>query len=441
MNVQVEDLGKNMVKLTVEVDADTVDAAIKSAYNKQKNKIAIPGFRKGKVPQVMIEKMYGPDVFYEDAVNIMLDTQYAAVVDQSGVDIVSRPTIEVTQIEKGQPFIFTAEVAKRPEVTLGKYNGVTVTKIDTSVKDEEIDAEIEQQRENNARTVTVTDRAVQEGDTAVIDYEGFVDGVAFEGGKGENHALEIGSHTFIDTFEEQLVGKNTGDEVEVHVTFPEQYQAAELAGKPATFQVKIHEIRAKELPELNDEFVQDVSEFDTMAEYREDTKKKLQERKENAAKGTKEDEAIQKIIDKSKMEIPDAMIDMQAENIIDEFAQRIAMQGMSFEQYMQYTGMTIDKLEEQVRPEALQRIQSSLVLEQIAQEENLVASDEELEAEIEKMASMYGMNAENLKSRMEESDRETLKRDIAVKKAVEFIMANVKERAKAKPKAAEVSAE
>lgn len=441
MNVQVEDLGKNMVKLTVEVDAATVDAAIKSAYNKQKNKIAIPGFRKGKVPQVMIEKMYGPDVFYEDAVNIMLDTQYAAVVDQSGVDIVSRPTIEVTQIEKGQPFIFTAEVAKRPEVTLGKYNGVTVTKIDTSVKDEEIDAEIEQQRENNARTVTVTDRAVQEGDTAVIDYEGFVDGVAFEGGKGENHALEIGSHTFIDTFEEQLVGKNTGDEVEVHVTFPEQYQAAELAGKPATFQVKIHEIRAKELPELNDEFVQDVSEFDTMAEYREDTKKKLQERKENAAKGTKEDEAIQKIIDKSKMEIPDAMIDMQAENIIDEFAQRIAMQGMSFEQYMQYTGMTIDKLKEQVRPEALQRIQSSLVLEQIAQEENLAASDEELEAEIEKMASMYGMNAENLKSRMEESDRETLKRDIAVKKAVEFIMANVKERAKAKPKAAEVSAE
>lgn len=441
MNVQVEDLGKNMVKLTVEVDADTVDAAIKSAYNKQKNKIAIPGFRKGKVPQVMIEKMYGPDVFYEDAVNIMLDTQYAAVVDQSGVDIVSRPTIEVTQIEKGQPFIFTAEVAKRPEVTLGKYNGVTVTKIDTSVKDEEIDAEIEQQRENNARTVTVTDRAVQEGDTAVIDYEGFVDGVAFEGGKGENHALEIGSHTFIDTFEEQLVGKNTGDKVEVHVTFPEQYQAADLAGKPATFQVKIHEIRAKELPELNDEFVQDVSEFDTMAEYREDTKKKLQERKENAAKGTKEDEAIQKIIDKSKMEIPDAMIDMQAENMIDEFAQRIAMQGMSFEQYMQYTGITIDKLKEQVRPEALQRIQSSLVLEQIAKEENLAASDEELEAEIEKMASMYGMNAENLKSRMEESDRETIKRDIAVNKAVEFIMANVKERAKAKSKAAEVSAE
>lgn len=441
MNVQVEDLGKNMVKLTVEVDAGTVDAAIKSAYNRQKNKIAIPGFRKGKVPQAMIEKMYGPEVFYEDAANSMLQEQYPTAVEQSGVDVVSRPAVDVTQIEKGKPFIFTAEVAKRPEVTLGKYNGVTVTKIDTSVKDEEIDAEIEQQRNINARTLTVTDRPVQEGDTAVIDYEGFVDGVAFEGGKGENHSLEIGSHSFIDTFEEQLVGKNAGDEVEVHVTFPEQYHAPELAGRPATFQVKIHEIRAKELPELNDEFAQDVSEFDTLAEYREDTKKKLQERKENAAKGTKEDEAIQKIIDKSKMEIPEAMIDMQAENMIDEFAQRIAMQGMSFEQYMQFSGMTIDKLKEQVRPEALQRIQSSLVLEQIAKEENIVASDEELDAEIEKMASMYGMETEKLKANMGDSDKDTLMRDIAVKKAVEFIMANAKERAKAKPKTAEADAE
>ena len=441
MNVQVEDLGKNMVKLTVEVETETVDAAIKSAYNKQKNKIAIPGFRKGKVPQAMIEKMYGPEVFLEDAANIMLQTQYPAAVDQSGVDIVSRPTIDVTQIEKGKPFIFTAEVAKRPEVTLGKYNGVTVTKIDTSVTDEEVDAEIEQQRNINARTVTITDRPVKEGDTAVIDFEGFVDGVAFEGGKGENHPLEIGSHSFIDTFEDQLVGKNSGDEVEVNVTFPEQYQAEELAGKPATFKVKINEIRAKELPELNDEFVQDVSEFDTMAEYREDTKKKLQERKENAAKGTKEDEAIQKIIDKSKMEIPEAMIDMQAENMVEEFAQRIAAQGMSFEQYMQFSGMTIEKMKEQVRPEALQRIQSSLVLEQIAKEENIVASDEDVDAEVEKMASMYGMKAEDLKNYMGDSEKESMKRDIAVKKAVEFVMANVKERAKAKSKTAEADAE
>ena len=441
MNVQVEDLGKNMVKLTVEVEAETVDAAIKSAYNKQKNKIAIPGFRKGKVPQAMIEKMYGPEIFYEDAVNNMLQTQYPAAVEESGVDVVSRPNIDVTQIKKGEPFIFTAEVAKRPEVTLGKYNGVTVTKIDTSVTDEEVDTEIETQRNANARTVTITDRPVKEGDTAVIDFEGFVDGVAFEGGKGENHPLEIGSHSFIDTFEDQLVGKNTGDEVEVNVTFPEQYQAEELAGKPATFKVKINEIRAKELPELNDEFVQDVSEFDTMAEYREDVKKKLVERKENVAKGTKEDEAIQKIIDKSKMEIPEAMIDMQAENMIEEFAQRIASQGMSFEQYLQFSGMTIDKLKEQVRPEAVQRIQSSLVLEQIVKEENIVATDEDVDAEVEKMASMYGMKAEDLKNYMGDSEKESMKRDIAVKKAVEFVMANVKERAKAKSKTAEADAE
>ena len=434
MNVQVEDLGKNMVKLTVEVETEAVDAAIKSAYNKQKNKIAIPGFRKGKVPQAMIEKMYGPDVFYEDAANTMLQAQYPAAVEQSGVDVVSRPTVEVTQIEKGKPFIFTAEVAKRPEVTLGKYNGVTVTKIDTSVSDEEVDAEIENQRNTNARTVTVTDRAVQEGDTAVIDFEGFVDGVAFEGGKGENHPLEIGSHSFIDTFEDQLVGKNAGDEVEVNVTFPEQYQAEELAGKPATFKVKINEIRAKELPELNDEFVQDISEFDTLAEYREDTKKKLQERKENAAKGTKEDEAIQKIIDKSKMEIPEAMIDMQAENMIEEFAQRIAAQGMSFEQYMQFSGMTIDKMKEQVRPEALQRIQSSLVLEQIAKEENIEVSDADVDAEIEKMAKNYGMEADKLKEYMGEGEKESMKRELAITKAVELIMDNIKERAKAKTK-------
>ncbi len=441
MNVQVEDLGKNMVKLTVEVEADALDAAIKSAYNKQKNKISIPGFRKGKVPQAMIEKMYGAEIFYEDAANELLQKNYPAAVDESGVDVVSQPSVDVTQLEKGKPFIFTAEVAKRPEVTLGKYNGVTVTKIDTSVSDEEIDTEIETQRNANARTITVTDRAVAEGDTAVIDFEGFVDGVAFDGGKGENHPLEIGSHSFIDTFEDQLVGKNTGDEVEVNVTFPEQYQAEELAGKPAMFKVKINEIRAKELPELNDEFVQDVSEFDTMAEYREDVKKKLQERKENAAKGTKEDEAIQKIIDKSEMEIPEAMIDMQAENMIDEFAQRIAAQGMSFDQYLQFSGMTVDKLKEQVRPEALQRIQSSLVLEQIAKEENIEASDEDVDAEIEKMASMYGMKADDLKTYMGDAEKESMKRDIAVKKAVEFVMANVKERSKAKSKTAEADAE
>ena len=434
MSVQVENLEHNMAKLTIEVAAEELEKALDSAYQKQKKQISVPGFRKGKVPRAMIEKMYGAGVFYEDAANILMQQTYAGAVDESGVDIVSRPTVEVTQIEKGQPFIYTAEVAVRPEVTLGKYMGVTVTKIDTSVSDEEVDAELENQRNKNARTVTVTDRPVAEGDTAVIDFEGFVDGVAFEGGKGENHPLEIGSHTFIDTFEDQLVGKNTGDEVEVNVTFPEKYQAADLAGKPAMFKVKIHEVKCKELPELNDEFAQDVSEFDTLEEYKADVKKHLEVEKENEAKKTKEDEAIQKIIDKSTMEIPEAMIKTQCENMVNEFAQRLAQSGLSMEQYMQFSGLTLDKLEEQVRPEAETRIKSSLVLEQIAKDENIEVSEEEIDAEIEKMAKAYGMEADKLKEYMGDAEKESMKRDISVTKAVDLVMENVKERAKAKTK-------
>ena len=283
MSVQVENLEKNMAKLTIEVSAEDLEKALESAYQKQKKQISVPGFRKGKVPRAIIEKMYGVDVFYEDAANALMQQNYAAAVDESGIDIVSRPTVDVVQIEKGKPFIFTAEVAVKPEVTLGKYMGVTVTKIDTSVSDEEVDEALEKERNNNARTINVTDRPVAQGDTAVIDFEGFVDGVAFEGGKGENHSLEIGSHTFIDTFEDQLVGKNVGDEVDVNVTFPEQYQAADLAGKPATFKVKINEIKAKELPELDDEFAKDVSEFDTLAEYKESLKKDLEKKKQDEA--------------------------------------------------------------------------------------------------------------------------------------------------------------
>ncbi|MDY6311343.1 MAG: trigger factor, partial [Lachnospiraceae bacterium] len=322
----------------------------------------------------------------------------------------------------------------KPEVTLGKYMGVTVTKIDTSVSDEEVDEALEKERNNNARTINVTDRPVAQGDTAVIDFEGFVDGVAFEGGKGENHSLEIGSHTFIDTFEDQLVGKNVGDEVDVNVTFPEQYQAADLAGKPATFKVKINEIKAKELPELDDEFAKDVSEFDTLAEYKESLKKDLEKKKQDEAKRTKEDEAIQKIIDKSKMEIPEAMIDTQCETMIEEFAQRIAQSGLSMDQYLQFSGLTVDGLKEQVRPEALTRIQSSLVLEQIAKEENIEVSDADVDAEIEKMAKNYGMEADKLKEYMGEGEKESMKRELAITKAVELIMDNIKERAKAKTK-------
>ena len=434
MSVKVENLEHNMAKLTIEVSAEELEKALNTAYNKQKRQISVPGFRKGKVPRAMIEKMYGAEIFYEDAANELMQQTYPSAVDESGVDIVSRPTVDVVQIEKGKPFIYTAEVATRPEVTLGKYMGVTVTKIDTSVTEEEVEAELENQRNTNARTVTVTDRPVKEGDTAVIDFEGFVDGVAFDGGKAENHSLEIGSHSFIDTFEDQLVGKNAGDEVEVNVTFPEEYQAADLAGKPAVFKVKINEIKAKELPELNDEFAQDVAGVDTLAEYKEELKKNLTEKKENEAKKTKEDEAIQKIIDKSKMDLPEAMIDTQCETMVNEFAQRIAQSGLSMDQYLQFSGMTVDQLKEQVRPEAETRIKSSLVLEQIAKEENIEVSDEDIDAEIEKMAKAYGMEADKLKEYMGDSEKESMKKDIAITKAVDLIMDNIKERAKAKTK-------
>lgn len=432
MSVQVENLEKNMAKLTIEVSADELEKAIDAAYQKQKGQISIQGFRKGKVPRAMIEKIYGAGIFYEDAANTLMQQTYPSAVDESGIDIVSRPTVDVVQIEKGKPFIYTAEVAVKPEVTLGKYMGITVTKIDTSVSDEDVDAELEKERDNNARIITVTDRPVADGDTAVIDFEGFVDGVAFEGGKGENHPLVIGSHTFIDNFEEQLIGKNTGDDVEVSVTFPEQYQAAELAGKPAVFKVKINEVKTKELPELDDEFAQDVSEFDTLAEYRESLKKKLEEQKENEAKKTKEDEALQKIIDKSKMELPDAMVDTQCESMVDEFAQRIAQSGLSMEQYLQFSGMTVDGLMEQVRPEAIQRIQTSLVLEKIAEEEKIEVSEEDLSAEIEKMAAGYGLEADKLKEMIGENEKESIKRELALSKAADLVMENVKERAKAK---------
>ena len=434
MSVQVEKLEKNMAKLTIEVSAEELEKALEAAYQKEKNKISIPGFRKGKVPRAMVEKMYGAGIFYEDAANTLMQQNYPAAVDESGVDIVSRPTVDIVQIEKGKPFIFTAEVAVRPEVTLGKYTGVTVTKIDTTVTDAEVDEALEQERNKNARDISLNDRAVGDGDTAVIEFAGFVDGVAFEGGKGENHPLVIGSHSFIDTFEDQIIGKNVGDEFDVNVTFPEQYQAADLAGKPAVFKVKVNEIKAKELPELNDEFAQDVSEFDTLAEYKEDLKKNLEKKKEDEAKRTKEDEAIAKIVEKSKMEIPDAMIDTQCENMIDEFAQRIAQSGLSMEQYMQFSGMTIDSLKEQVRPEAITRIQTSLVLEQIAKEENIEISDEDIDAEIEKMAASYGMEADKLKEYMGDAEKNSMKRELSITKAIDIIMSSTKERAKAKSK-------
>jgi len=440
MSVQVEKLEKNMVKLTIEVPAEEVEKALNAAYMKQRNSISVPGFRKGKVPRAMIEKMYGAAVFYEEAANELMQNSYPAAVEESGVDVVSRPEVDVVQIEKGMPFIYTAEVAVKPEVKLGKYEGVTVTKVNTKVTAAEVKEALEAERNKNARTVSVK-RAAKLGDTVMIDYEGSIDGVPFDGGKAENSPLELGSHSFIDTFEDQLVGHKAGEEVDVNVTFPEQYHAADLAGKPALFKVKINDITTKELPKLDDEFASDVSEFETLDEYKEDIKKRLEEQKATEGKRAQEDEAIAAIVEKSKMEIPEAMIRTQCEDMVNEFAQRIAQSGLSMEQYMQFSGMTIDGLMAQVRPEAETRIKTSLVLEAIVKEQNIEATDADVDAEIEKMAGMYGMEAAQLKEYMGENERAGMKRELAITKAVEYIMANVKEKAARKPKKEEAAEE
>lgn len=422
MSLQVEKLEKNMAKLTIEVSAEEFSKAVEAAYQKNKNRISVPGFRKGKVPKKMIEQMYGKGVFYEDAANAVIPDAYEKALEECTETIVSAPKVDVTQMEEGKPFIFTAEVALKPEVTLGAYKGVEVKKADITVTDEEIDADLQQQRENNARTVAVEDRAVQDGDIAVIDFEGFVDGVAFEGGKGENYSLTIGSHSFIDTFEEQLIGKNIGDECEVNVTFPEEYQAADLAGKPAVFKVAVKEIKEKQLPELDDEFAGEVSEFDTLEEYKEDIRKKLAEKKEEDAKNEKEDAVIDAIIANAQMEIPDAMVETQQRQMVDDFAQRIQMQGISLEQYFQFTGLNQETMLAQVKPQAERKIKSRLVLEAVVAAENITASEEDYEAEIARMAEMYQMEADKVKEVMGENGKKQIMEDIAVKKAAEFVV-------------------
>lgn len=427
MSLQVEKLEKNMAKLTIEVSAEEVESAIEKAYQKQKSKISVPGFRKGKVPRKMVEKMYGVGVFYEDAVNDMIPTAYEDAAKESGLEIVSQPKIEVVQIEAGKEFIFTAEVAVKPEVELGEYAGVEVPKADVNVTDEDIMAEIDKEREQNARIISVEDRAVENGDMTVIDFEGFVDGVAFEGGKGTDYPLTIGSHSFIDTFEDQLVGKNIGEEVEVNVTFPEEYHAEELKGKPAMFKVTIKEIKKKELPELDDDFVEDVSEFSTVDEYKESIKKNIEEKKVNEVKAAKEDAVIEKIIEGAKMDIPDAMVDSQVRQMAEDFARRLSAQGLSLEQYFQYTGLTGEMLVEQMKPQAIKRIQSRLVLEAVAEKENFEVTEEEIEKEVADMAAAYQMDADKLKELLTDADKDNMKKDIQVKKAVDFVTENAKE--------------
>ncbi len=426
MSLQVEKLEKNMAKLTIEVSAEELEKAIEQAYQKNKGRIQIPGFRKGKVPRKMIEQMYGKAFFYEDAANALIPDAYEKAVEECEETIVSSPKIVPVQLEAGQPFIFTAEVALKPDVTLGKYKGVEVTKTEVTVTDEEVEADLNRQRENNSRMVTV-ERPVEDGDIAVIDFEGFVDGNAFEGGKGENYSLGIGSHSFVDNFEEQLIGKNTGDEVDVNVTFPENYQAKELAGKPALFKVSIKEVKEKQLPDLDDEFASEVSDFDTLAEYREDIKKKLAEKKEQDAKNAKEDAAVAAVVADAQMEIPDAMVETQQRQMVDDFAQRLQMQGMNLEMYCQYTGQSPENMLESVKPEALKRIQSRLVLEAVAAAENIQASEEDYENEVNRMAESYKMEADKVKEIMGEKGKKQIMDDLAVSRAADFIRENAVE--------------
>lgn len=427
MSLQVEKLEKNMAKLTIEVSAEDLDKAMQNAYQKAKGRISIPGFRKGKVPRKVIEQMYGKGIFLEDAANALIPEHYRKALSECDLEIVSQPEINVTQAEPGKAFIFTADVAVKPEVTLGEYKGVEVPKAETEVTEEEVEAEVKKEQEKNSRTVTVEDRGAENGDVVTIDFEGFVDEVPFDGGKDTEYPLTLGSNTFIPGFEDQLVGAKAGDHVEVKVTFPEEYQAPDLAGKEAVFKCDVKKVEAKELPELDDDFAQDVSEFDTLAEYKEDLKKKLTERKEKEALRAKEDAAVDKVIENAQMDIPDAMIRTQVSQMADDFSRRMQAQGLSMEQYFQFTGLTMDKMMEDMKPQALKRIQTRLVLEKIAETENIQPSEEEVDAEIAKMAEAYKMEADKLKEVLGENQLEQMKKDMAVQKAITLVAEAAKE--------------
>lgn len=421
MSVQVENLEKNMAKLTIEASAEDFEKAVQAAYMKNKSKITLPGFRKGKAPRVMIEKMYGTGVFYEDAANSLIQTEYPKAADECGLDIVSQPEIDVVQIEKGKPFIFTAEVAVKPEVTLGEYKGLEVEVSGTDVTEDEINAELKKEQENNSRTIDVDDRAVENGDMVTLDFEGFVDGEAFEGGKGTDYPLTIGSNSFIPGFEEQLVGAVIGEEKDVNVTFPEDYHANDLAGKPAVFKCTVKAIKVKELPELDDEFAKDVSEFDTLEEYKKEIAQKLKDGKEEVAKREKEDKVVDAIIENAQMDVPEPMVQNQIRQLMDDFVRRMQSQGLSIDQYYQFTGLDEAKIQEQMRPQAMKRIQSRLVLEKIAEVEDIQISDEKVEEEITKMAEMYKMEADKLKELMGDYEKEQMKKDLAVQEAVTLV--------------------
>ena len=422
MRLQVERLEHNMAKLTIEVPAEEVEKALQAAYLKERGKISLPGFRKGRVPRQMIEKMYGPEVFYDEAANRMISEAYAKAYDECELELVSQPKIEITQLEKGKEFIFTAEVAVKPEVKLGEYKGLKVDKVSTRVTQKEVDEEIDKERERNARTIDVTDRAVQDKDQITLDFEGFVDGVAFEGGKASDYPLTIGSGAFIPGFEDQLIGANIDEEKEINVTFPEEYQAKELAGKAAVFKCTVHSIKAKELPELDDEVVSDVSEkSETVDAYKAEVKAKIKERKENEGKQKREDQSVEQAVANAEMDIPEAMISFQSRQMVDDFARRIMQQGMTMEQYFQFTGLSEEKMMEEFKPEAEKRIRTRLTLEAIVAAENIEVSEERLDEELQKMADSYKMEVDKLKEYMGENEKKQMKEDIAIQEAVTLI--------------------
>ena len=427
MSLQVEKMEKNMAKLTIEVAAEDLEKAMQNAYQKAKGRISIPGFRKGKAPRKMIEQMYGKGVFLEDAVNALIPEHYSKALAECELEIVSQPTIDITQAEPGKALIFTAEVAVKPEVTLGDYKGVEVPKTEITVTDEDVEAELKKEQEKNSRTISVEDRAAQLNDIVTIDFEGSVDGVPFDGGQATEYPLTLGSNTFIPGFEEQLVGAKVGDDVDVKVTFPEEYQAKELAGKEAIFKCAVKKIEAKELPELDDDFAKDVSEFDTLAEYKEHVKTNLEDKKANEAKRAKEDAAVDKVIENAQMDIPEAMLMTQCRQMLDDFSRRMQSQGLSMDQYFQFTGMTADKMMEDMKPQALKRIQTRLVLEKVAEVENIQPTEEEVNEEISKMAEAYKMEADKLKELLGERELEQMKKDMAVQKAVTVIADAAKE--------------
>ncbi len=426
MSVQVENLEKNTAKLTIEVPAEKFEEAVQHSYNKNKGKFNIPGFRKGKAPFNMIKKMYGVGVFYEDAVDEVIDASYPDAAKESGLEIVSRPAVSIEQIEEGKSFIYTAKVAVKPEVTLGQYKGVEVQKTKSDVTEEDIETEIKRAREKNSRLITVEDRGVENGDQVTIDFDGSVDGKRFEGGKAEDYPLTIGSHTFIDNFEEQLIGKKTGEECEVNVTFPAEYHVEELKNKPAVFKVKVKEIQRKELPEANDDFASEVSDFDTMEEYKKDLTEKLQAEKIEAAKTADEDKVVAKVIENATMEIPDQMVEEQVNGMVNDYARRLESQGISFKQYVEITGMTAEKIGEQMKPQAIKRIQTRLVLEAVVKAENIQADDAAVEEQFDKMAADFKMDKEQIKGMFGEEQMAQLKEDLAVQKAIDFLVAEAK---------------